>query len=89
VFVLEKNCIFLKADESLEVFKPISSKFIKFKIFELSLGSRSKWDGVDVELLFRLFWWYFQRVFVFRWVDDEDEYFNEFPTTLEKEGFRL
>lgn len=89
MLVLEKNCIFLKAEESLTVLRPNSSKFIKLSILELSFGNSSRCAGTDVELLSFLFWWYFQRVLVFRWVEEDELYFKELPTTLENEGLRL
>lgn len=89
MLVLEKNWIFLKADESLTVLRPNSSKFIKFSILELSFGNSSRCAGIEVELLSFLFWWYFHKALVFRWVVDEDVYFRELPTTLENEGLRL
>jgi hypothetical protein len=54
--VFEKNCIFLKAVESLTVDIPILSKFIKLTKFELSVGVSITWAGVDDKFEFLLFW---------------------------------
>jgi hypothetical protein len=87
--VLEKNCIFLKAVESFNVDTPISSKFIKFSIFELSAGVNTTWAGVEEKFEFLLLWWYFHNVFDFKEFELELKYFRELPTTAEYEGFTL
>jgi hypothetical protein len=81
--VFEKNCIFLKAVESLRVDNPILSKFIKLIKFELSEGVNTTWAGVEDVLEFLLFWWYFHKVFDFNELELELKYFNELPIIAE------
>jgi hypothetical protein len=54
-FVLEKNCIFLNAVESLIVDTPILSKFIKLTILELSVGVKITCAGTEDRVEFLLF----------------------------------
>jgi hypothetical protein len=81
--VFEKNCIFLKAVESLTVDIPMLSKSMKLTIFELSDGVSTTWAGVEDMLEFLLFWWYFQRVLDLSEFELELKYLRELPTTAE------
>jgi hypothetical protein len=80
---LKKNCIFLKAVESLTVDTPTLSKFIKLRIFELSDGVSTTCAGVFDTLEFLLPWWYFHNVFDFKEFELELWYFKELPTKVE------
>jgi hypothetical protein len=87
--IFEKNCIFLKAVESFTVDTPMSSKFIKFIKFELSLGVKITWAGTDDKFWSLLLWWNFHNVLDFNELELVLKYFSEFPTTAEYEGLTL
>ena len=55
-FVLEKDCIFLKALEDCRVLTPTLLRLVKFNMFVFSLGDNIKWEGVFVFWPSWLFW---------------------------------
>jgi hypothetical protein len=51
--------------------------------FELSVGVRTTWAGVEDKLEFLLFWWYFHKVLDFSELELVLKYFSDLPTTAE------